>query len=104
MVVYIEKMRFDIAETQRQAAERQTKAERDQKWEAQRFSISIVVALAAAAGAGATIATYFAYRGDPTGAVSNGTSAPAQSGTASNVILSFPPALLPAGSPSRRAR
>ncbi len=63
MTVNVEKMRFDIAETQRQA-------ERNQRWETRRFVVSILLASAALLGAGAAIGNYFTR--------SNPTAAPAQ--------------------------
>jgi len=65
MAVNIEKMRFDIAETQRQITERQARAVLEQKWETRKFVISAILATAAAVGAGAALGNYLAHHEQP---------------------------------------
>jgi len=65
MTVNIEKMRFDIAETQRQAETRRLEWERSQKWELLKLFVSAVVAAAALLGGGAAIGTYLTRRSEP---------------------------------------
>jgi flagellar biosynthesis/type III secretory pathway M-ring protein FliF/YscJ len=65
MTVNIEKMRFDIAETQRQAEVRRREWEQNQRWELLKLLVSAIVAAAALLGAGAAIGNYLARHFEP---------------------------------------